>query len=408
MSDFETFTFLQLANVLIDSSLVDELALTGESRAKRRQEALENFIKAIAEAKKRQVDAVLLVGNLWQTETITLNSIVAVSEALANLDDIPVFITPSVYDYNSFDSPYDDRFLKARGIQPFSSNVHIFRKDEFNTIRHPKLAGITFTGHSGQNADPAVLIALKNELTTIKGPTLRLVLMPDKIYSDQQLALSKTNSHANVDDEEMDTAQSSEGRSPTKYMALGSGKQYAELTDEHGNVVGAQSGSLTAQTRLDLGKRFGLFTQYIKKPDGTLSGALEPVEFDNRRILSLNFDISGLNLSDATSEILNLLEEEGARKGIDMILIELEGNYHPGQEPELLRQALKDSFFHTVIVDKMRPNYLAETFTANSPEDRFVKALFNRQTNTGDLVEDALYYGLDALKQKQVILRDFN
>ncbi len=407
MSDFETFTFLQLANVLIDSNVIDALEITGQLRAKRRQEALENFLKAIAEAKKRGVDAVLIVGNLWQTETVTENSICAVLEALASLDDIPVFITPAVYDHNSIDSPFNEHFLKARGLKQFSANVHIFSQNEFGTIRHPRLEDITFTGHSYQNSNFTTLTTLRNELTRIGDSKLKLVLLPDhldKLGDDQEQTWSKTNPF-------MDMAKPSPAEIlnlPANYTASGSGNHYAELIDEHGTIVGAQSGSLTGQTRFELGKRYGVLGQLIKQTNGKFACSLEPIEFDNRRICSLNFDVSALNLPEAGSEILNLLEEEGARKGIDIVVIEVEGNYHHGQDPALLRQTINDNFFHAVIVDKMRPNYLSEAFPANSPEDRFVKALFARETNTGDLVEDALYYGLDALRQKQVTLRDFN
>ena len=85
------------------------------------------------------------------------------SEALAALEDIPSFLFHQLIMIAILSThPYDDRFLQARGIQPFSSNVHIFRKHEFNTIRHPKLERITFyRSILAQSIDPTVLIALK-------------------------------------------------------------------------------------------------------------------------------------------------------------------------------------------------------------------------------------------------------
>jgi hypothetical protein len=405
MSNFQPFTFLQIADLFIDSTIIDALEIAGASRRKRRRESLDNCLKALREAKIRGVDAVFIVGNFWQTESVTQQSVATLQESLCQLDNIPVYITPATYDRICIDSPYDVRFLKARGIKPWSANVHIFGKEEFSTISHPLRTEITITGHTQATTNSNVLTSLNTALEKLDVSCLKLATLPDPLSS---IVNEKQTEQNHLHFNQIKTTDTNFLNLRSDYIALGSESSYAEVIDAEGKLRAAQSGALTAQLPAHLGKRYAIFGQITTKPDGGFDCQLEPVEFDNRRIFSLNFDISGMNLPEAAKEILQLLEEEGARKEIDMLIIELEGNYHLRQEPYLLRKILEDSFFHTVIIDKMRPNYLSETFQANSPEDRFVKALLARQTNTGEQVEDALYYGLDALIQKKVILRDLH
>ena len=102
---------------------------------------------------------------------------------------------------------------------------------------------------------------------------------------------------------------------------------------------------------------------------------------------------------------MHLLEEEGARKGIDISFCwNWEGHLSfRGKRQIFFVQTIKKQFLslhnsRTICAPIICPKHLQLTVQRIA----FVKALFSRQTNTGDLVEDALYYGLDALKQKQV------
>ena len=83
-----------------------------------------------------------------------------------------------------------------------------------------------------------------------------------------------------------------------------------------------------------------------------------------------------------------------------------------------------------MVQDNTRPDYLAETFATGSSEARFIKAMLVLKKEaekrmaaeeashdgeeapaaldhlSGRIVEDALYYGLEALRQKRVNLRN--
>jgi hypothetical protein len=75
-----------------------------------------------------------------------------------------------------------------------------------------------------------------------------------------------------------------------------------------------------------------------------------------------------------------------------------------------------------LVDDATRPDYIFDKIDARSTEGRFIKLLQDMKTNaelksqravsenenvlTPKNIEDALYYGLDALSQKQVALPD--
>ncbi len=170
-----------------------------------------------------------------------------------------------------------------------------------------------------------------------------------------------------------------------------------------------------------------LFGQLKLSTDGKIECSIESQEFDNRRICNYSADITGLSSDDAFLEIMQSLKDLGARKDEDMIHLDLEGRYQTGEEPMTIIDKLKKNFFQVVVADNTRPNYLSETFAPGSSEDKFVKAMLvlkkeaekrmvvetdRSDTSTanfthlsGRIVEDALYYGLEALRQQKVNLR---
>ena len=91
-------------------------------------------------------------------------------------------------------------------------------------------------------------------------------------------------------------------------------------------------------------------------------------------------------------------------------------------------QSLSDQFYCLQILDNTRADYLAERFDQRTTEWKFIESMLEMKTRaeklkhqelgsdsltgmtgsdvSGKTVEDALYYGLDALKTKQVTVRN--
>ena len=111
------------------------------------------------------------------------------------------------------------------------------------------------------------------------------------------------------------------------------------------------------------------------------------------------------------------------RSKSDILYLKLEGRYPVGGGSAILAGKLQDKYYHVVIEDKTRPNYKTDEVDSRTTEGRFITYMLDLQkqaevaggtTNdpssskpiTATAIEDALYYGLDALKQKRIVLRN--
>jgi hypothetical protein len=135
-----------------------------------------------------------------------------------------------------------------------------------------------------------------------------------------------------------------------------------------------------------------------------------------------------LGNEEIKDEIVINIEDSGVRPDTDVVAINLEGRHKPGCYPKQIAEELSDNFYHLLVVDNTRPDYLSERFDERTTEWKFIEAMLAMKTNaekprgremgsdslsglpgadiSGKTVEDALYYGLDALKLKRVIVRN--
>jgi DNA repair exonuclease SbcCD nuclease subunit len=423
-SKFDTHSFLQVSNINLDSSALINMGMQAELTRLRAEEVFDTLSKALLEAKSRSVDSVFVVGNLWDNRTVSQRTIARVQQAFNELGDLPVFLAPGKNDAFAVDSPYNPEFLKTLGLKPWTANVHIFRKEKWQWFFHPfcpelSIFGRSFVGTKEQRTKQWKTI-LQNH-SDAKCKVLLLAEPVERMFASQELAESEKK--AILTERQLRSAA-------FDYFALGFGSNQGRLFDDAGKLLGAQAGALAGQRLSETGARVALFGELKCKSDSEIECVVEPVEFDSRRIWNYGADISGLNSSDALTEILQSLEDLSARKGIDIVHLALEGRYQVGQEPAAMIEKIKESFFHAVVEDNTRPNYLAETFAPGSSEARFIKAMLvlkkeaekrmaaeeeaeegtNAPTSmahlSGRIVEDALYYGLEALRQKRINLRN--
>lgn len=129
-------------------------------------------------------------------------------------------------------------------------------------------------------------------------------------------------------------------------------------------------------------------------------------------------DITGLSADDMMDEINLAIEDQAGRPDDDIVYLHLEGRYQAASSPADLIEKLQERFPNLVVQDNTRPDYLAEKYDTRTTEWKFIEALLalkkeaeeKESVKGGSLssgaVEDALYYGLDALKQKRVTVRD--
>jgi hypothetical protein len=145
-------------------------------------------------------------------------------------------------------------------------------------------------------------------------------------------------------------------------------------------------------------------------------------------MMLVTVDVSGLGDEDISEEILIAIDDAGVRNDTDIVALNLEGRHKPGANPMKVAQSLAEQFYCLQILDNTRADYLAERFDQRTTEWKFIESMLEMKTRaeklkhqelgsdsltgmtgsdvSGKTVEDALYYGLDALKTRQVTVRN--
>jgi DNA repair exonuclease SbcCD nuclease subunit len=429
MPSTNTFSFLQISKPRLDGSLMHRLNLPRELRVLREEEIIKVFRKAIFEGGKRGVDAVFILGELWDRAAVSRDTVRATITFLSSFKDMPIYIVPGRSDAFTPDSPYCAEFLRAIELPRFGKNVHIFEAEEFITLQHPVKEDVLITARSFSDQTRANERAPSAGSKT--GAGLNILLLTDPVHGYFDVKAEPPSPNCRVmTEEELHS-------SGFDYVGLGYGEHFAELYDEAGWLFGVQSGALTAQSTLLSGPCVAVFGEFDRNPGAKKQCQVRPQDFEMRRIYAVACEISGLTSKDAADEIVQLLKDEGARVQEDIVYVELEGRYGPYTSPSAIVDEIKQNFSHAVSVDNTRPDYLTGTYAEESPEARFIEAMLvlKRKTEkkegvkaavkpldaestppsqtesgrwllSGRIVEDALYYGLDALGQKQVSLRN--
>src|SRR5579883_2323097 len=149
------FSFLQLSDIHLDSPQNrGVLSFSQAQRAARYTDLMESFVSALAQASRRNVDAIVIPGSLWDHSTIRGQTAGTVLEAIEELKSIPVFILPGDMDPYTEDSYFNNKFLRARGMREWPSNAYIFREPHFTTIKHPHRPDVAFTGIAHTSQQP--------------------------------------------------------------------------------------------------------------------------------------------------------------------------------------------------------------------------------------------------------------
>jgi DNA repair exonuclease SbcCD nuclease subunit len=417
--DVKPFRFLQFSDVHLDSSLSSKkLSLPIGKRRERNKEILNTLVKALQVAKDRSADAVLIPGDLWDSESVTSQTIHNLVEAFQYLAPIPIIIAPGNHDYYSSESMYNRDALATRGMRIWPSNVHIFNSADFATFRHPSRSDVSFTGRCFTNN-----VCLQERLLAGNVPKdsecpINILLFHgsldgytggDVFFPGKHTAPFSVSELSNLE---------------FSYAALG---HYHDLTEisvaSNPTVFGAYSGCLIGRGLDELGPRYALFVEVSRDKSDKVTTKLEKLELGDRRIVVANLNITGLSPQSMYDAAEAKLKKSGVRSKSDILYLKLEGRYPVGGDPQFLAAKLQDKYYHVVVEDKTRPNYKTDEVDKRTTEGRFIAYMQDLQKQaessggtTNDpssatpvaagTIEDALYYGLDALTQKRIVLRN--
>lgn len=396
------------------------LSFSSAQRAARYTDLVESLVGAMRVAADQKVDAVLIPGGLWDHRSIRGDTAGTVLEAIAELNDIPVYITPGEGDPYTIDSYYNPAFLAARGMRAWPKNAFIFDTPEFTTFKHPLRSDVAITGYAHLSPRKVTERLLSTYVNRDEEATFNILLFHGSLdtYPGIDGQIDRITAPFSV--EELAAQRFT-------YTALGHFHEYTELCDENDMVIGAYSGCLSGRNFDELGPRVAMLGTVAVDDAGASNIVLEPIEVASNRLTYLPVDVSGLDPQGIREEIEYGVQELDIRPDVDIVCVSLEGTHSPEIDPFEVAQKLRHDFYHLLIVDRTRPDYLAEEYDPRTTEYKYLQSMLEKQREaelkraenpkadtlnnvpgfllSAKTIEDALYYGLDALKRQKVTHR---
>ncbi len=399
--------FLQLSDLHLDSSLAaGGLGLSPEQIRTRHGEIRAILPRACNLARERKVDLVLLPGDLFDDEAVRIDTVNFVVEALAGLQPIPVLIAPGNHDFYSLGSPYNDDLLEARRQATWPRNVHVFRGSSWEVWRSPGDLSVSVTG-----------------MAHAAGAAIGERLLGWEVPSDPQVIFRLLIFHGSRDNTEIPhgklrTIPFSDAELAARgfdYAAIGHYHEPATIEGPSGRILGAYAGVPAGRGLDETGEKSVLIGEISKEgPAAEPRVHLERIALDERRIHLVDVHCTGLTHQEA---ILKQVDERLALRSPrpqDIVCLRLSGRAAPGIDLRLPDGFLADRYFHVVVdLSRLRPAYDLERYRnedLRTTEARFAREMLGRMDGAATpearrLIENALYYGLDALVQREVVPR---
>lgn len=318
---------LHAADLHLDSSFSDSLQKGAARRAKLRS-AFSNLIRFAAE---REVDLVLLSGDLFDREFVTESTAALLVREMASLPQCRFFISPGNHD------PYTASSLYAR--TEFPDNVTVFTQPTVSCISlddlNTDVYGYAFCDGTLAHAPIDKLRPSNPERINLlcAHADLGAVISPYAPMTREQLASS-----------EMDYAA-------LGHIHLASGLQ------KTGNTYYAYPGCLEGRGFDETGYKGALYVE-IEKENGALTVRAAEKRFSFGRYESATVDLTGaLTAEDAVASLRSSLSEKKLL-GLDTTLrLILTGSISPSISnlPEQVRTSLSNLVYALEIRDQTQP-----------------------------------------------------
>jgi len=395
--------FLQFSDVHMGATTSSSKLNLPMDKTKQRQEELQGiFKKACAIAKERNIDIVLIPGDLWDDESISTDMALFTFEQLQGIAPIPVFITPGNHDYYSFTSFYNKTLYEETSRKKSPDNVHIFTEKTFQSFQ--------FTTQTGVSINIAGIVYSE----VVNG---RLFAQPIPKSPD---ALNILVFHGSLDNIELSAdkkkyfpfSKAELLNQGFDYAAIGHYHGYQQIKDEQGRIRGAYAGCPAGLGLDETGEKYLLYGEIEK--GGRIN--LENISLDKRQIRDIEIKWDNLMSSDRVKEMIeDRLSQDGVNED-DIVYLRLNGVYPPAEPLYLPDDFLKERFFHVQIdYSGLRPDYDISAILNDLNADKKVEGMFvkkimekiekakkQKDEREERLWRAALYYGLDAVNEKEV------
>ncbi len=373
-------------------------------RAERRREQRRALEDAVALAIERQAQALLLPGDLFDIEGVDADTLAFAVHAFDAPGCPPVFVAPGNHDPATATSlTWNPRLLQARGYA-WPAHVHVFRRPSWTPV---ELAGtnVTVWGRCFMSSDPVFERPLDPAAIAAAGafdPERRHVAVfhgsrEGVLPAGQKLTAPFRDAEALG--------------SPFGYLAVGHYHEPSVLRSGGDDASAPRLAYAGSTVALHIGEpgAHGVLVVTLDAESGAVT-ELEPVELDTRRVRTVEVDVTGAaGVEEIERRTLAAIEAAGISER-DLVRARLVGRIVHGVRTSLGGDPPARAFALRYDARGVRPDYDLEGIRAREPtttEDRFVQALMSERDDTADpdrraLLLAALYYGLDALRLREV------
>ncbi len=395
------FRFLQISDLHLGRPFT---WLPAGIASRRREDQRDLLWRAVRLAIDKKLDAILVAGDLFDGEVIDRETIGRAIESVSQPGCPPVFIAPGNHDCHSRSTfYYDNRRLAAASQATWPSHVHIFES--------PRIIGVDLPGHDDvmlwgrcvpENVDGGERL-LATDKPALAPDRLHVLLLHGS--RDGSLPPGKKITTPFNDAELLAWG--------ADYAALGHYHKPATIEDEEGVVRASYSGSPVALAVDETGPRYvNLVT--LEHNGLHRRVEIEPFELDRRRLHRLDVAVDGLSSPESLkARVAEALESSLVGKD-DLVVVRLTGRSRIGLDLDAANAAdPARAFWVRVDASGVRPDYDLEGYRkgeGRTTEEKFARTLLAEIDAAPDAerkrtLEEALYYGLDALRLGDVAPR---
>ena len=386
--------FVQLSDVHFGQTMRGgKLRVPAAVAAQRIQERRDSFRRAVDLVSRRDLDGIVIPGDLFDHESIDSDTLRFVIHALGSIAPRPVFIAPGNHDPWAGASAYASEDAgNVRGLS-WPQNVHIFAHDDFRTVPWPGRDDVSVTGSGVAFDRPSAERRLGPPIPDPKA-AISLLLFHGSRDDSGFLQASKSTYPFSADE------LLAQGFS---WCALGHYHAHQIIHDGTGRPRASYSGCLTAGGLDETGPKGVLVVE--------LHGDRTSVEFlrlDPRRVHDLSCDLTGAGFAEVARERLERALADVPSD--DLARVKLTGRRASRLDLPWLDRFARDRFHLVVDSSGLRPDLDLDNWPSESEartiEERFVARL-KALGESGDeaLARRAMLYGLDALQQGSIDLR---
>jgi exonuclease SbcD len=397
----DQLTFLQFSDLHFESrEHVRQWRCSPEKEQILERETREVVSGVVTLAKERQVDVVLIAGDLYDEQTMSLDGLRFLQDCFQSLGKIPVFIAPGNDDPYRPSSFYNSEFLKAIGLKPWPPNVHVFTGMPFSRVLLPGQRKIAITGvpHVGRDFSQERAFSI---LKTDNSEGLNILVFHgtcERNGSPEEGAIMPFTA-----DELLSHR--------FDYVAFGHVPEGQEIIDEAGRIRGAAAGCPCGRRLNEAGEKTVIVGQMEK--GGVQRENMERIRLALRTVHEVTVSCRGVKQLQSLHQRIERALSRGGIEAMDLVSIRLQGQANRDHLREIYEDSLKDMYFLIRLdTSGVRSPFDFRKYARGGDTGLTTEGLYIREMKTlldkarsdeeKKTIEKTLQLGLDALRNKSI------